>query len=298
MSLRARKPEITNKPRFKSFIYAAPGVGKTHFCCSFPETYYIDTEGLEDYPQFVNMLNKNKSDLVYLTEMTEIIREVKTLLSFKHNYKTLVIDSISFPYGWLTQMEVERLQKKSPNSEGTEFGANKAKAVRLAYQLGILLSMLDMNVIVISHEKIKFSGGEEVGKTFDVTDKIAYSLGVVMNMRLHGKQRKFFIEKSRYSEFKANDSIEFEDGYQYIKSIFGEEIFLRESKPVDLATDEQIENFKRLSSLLGITEEQIQLRLRAQGAESLESVPTEIMDKWISNLTKTVNGNLIKGEAA
>lgn len=296
MALRARRPKVTDIPRFKAFVYAAQGTGKTHFCCSFPDTYYIDSEGLEDYPQFVDMLHKNNSELIYLTELTEIIKEVKDLLSTKHTYKTLVIDSLSFPYGWMTQMEADRLQKKSPNTEGTEFGANKAKAVRLAYQLGILLTMLDMNVIVTSHERVKYSDGEEVGKTFDVTDKLAYSLGAVLHMRLQGKQRKFFVEKSRYTQFKANDLIDFEDGYQYIKSAFGEEIFVRESKPVDLATNDQIGNFNRLSNILGITDEQIQVKLRTQKAESLESVHKEVMEKWIETLTSKINGT--KGETA
>lgn len=291
MTLRAKRPVVTDKPRFKAFIYASPGAGKTHFCCSFPETYYIDTEGLEDFPQFVNMLHDNKSDLIYLTELTEIINEVKSLLSVKHNYKTLVIDSISFPYGWLTQMEAERLQKKSPHTEGTEFGVNKAKAIRLAYQLGILLSMLDMNVLVISHEKVKYANGEEIGKTFDVTDKIAYALGAVMHMRLQGKQRKLLIEKSRYTELKTNDLIDFENGYDFIKNIFGEDVFVRDSKPVELSTKEQIQNFNRLSNILGYTEEQIQTKLRYQKAESLETVQKDVMEKWINILNDKINGN-------
>lgn len=299
MALRAKKPELTSKPRFKAFIYSAPGVGKTHFCCSFPDTYYIDTEGLEDFPQFVNMIRDNNGDLIYLTELTEIITEVKALLSSKHTYKTLVIDSISFPYGWLAQMEAERLQKKSPSTEGTEFGANKAKAVRLAYQLGILLSMLDMNVIVISHEKTKYIDNEEVGKTFDITDKMAYSMGAVIHMRLYGKQRKFFIEKSRYTEFKINDSIDFENGYECIKNIFGEEIFKRDSMPIEVASSDQISQFNKLSNMMGFTDAQIQAKLRSQKSESLESVPKNVMSNWIDTLYKKINGNVLdKGEAA
>src|SRR5689334_14885326 len=105
MALRAKKPESTKTPRLKAMLYAGSGTGKTHFCCSFPDTYYIDSEGLEDYPHFVEMIRNNNGDLIYLTEITEIIKEVKELLSTKHTYKTLIIDSISFPIGWLAQME-------------------------------------------------------------------------------------------------------------------------------------------------------------------------------------------------
>lgn len=290
MALRARKPQITEKPRLKTLIYAGPGVGKTHFCCSMPDTYYIDTEGLEDFPQFVKMLHDNRGEVVYLTDLAEIIKEVKELISTKHNYKTLVIDSISFPYGWLTQMEAERLQKKTPNSEGTEFGANIAKAKRLTYQLGILLSMLDMNVLVVSHEKIKYVDNKEIGKTYDINDKMAYSLGSVWHLRLQGNQRKLFVEKSRYEEFKANDLIDFNDGYKCLKDLFGEEIFVRESKPKEIATTEQIEQFSRLAQILNVTEEQIQARLRTQKAESLESVSREVMQTWIEKLNDKIKG--------
>ena len=291
MGLRAKKPKITDKPRLKALVYAGAGVGKTHFCCSFPDAYYIDTEGLEDFPQFVKMLHDRNSDLVYLTELTDIISEVKELISVKHNYKTLIIDSISFPYGWLSQMEAERLQRKSPNTEGTEFGANIAKAKRLTYQLGILLSMLDMNVVVVSHEKVKYSEGEEVGKTYDITDKMAYALGSVWHLRLQGKNRKLFIEKSRYSELKTNESMEFDDGYITIKNLFGEDIFTRESKIIELASNDQIIQFNKLSKLFNITDEQIQVRLRSEKAESLESVSKETMDKWINKLNQKINGD-------
>lgn len=292
MALRAKRPEATTKPRFKTLIYASQGVGKTYFCCSIPEAYYIDSEGVRDFPRYVDMLRENKSDLIYLTEITEIIDEVKSLLNSKHNYKTLIIDSISFPYGWLNQMEAERLQKKSPKTEGTEFGVNKAKSARLSYKLGILLSMLDMNVIVIAHEKPKYANGEEIGKTFDITDKMAYSLGAVINMRLQGKQRKLFIEKTRYSELKTNELIDFEDGYEVIKNRFGEDIFIRDCMPIDLATSDQIDNFIRLANILGITEEQIQTKLRHEKAESLETIHKEVMEKWITTLNNKINGNV------
>lgn len=291
MALKARKPKITDKPRLKALVYSGAGVGKTHFCCSFPDAYYIDTEGLEDFPQFVKMLHDRNSDLVYLTELTDIINEVKELISSKHNYKTLIIDSISFPYGWLSQMEAERLQRKSPNTEGTEFGANMAKAKRLTYQLGILLSMIDMNVIVVSHEKVKYAAGEEIGKTYDITDKMAYSLGSVWHLRLQGKNRKLFIEKSRYEELKTNESIDFNEGYECIKNLFGEDIFKRESKIIELSTPEQIMQFNKLSGLLGVTDEQIQLRLRSAKAESLESLPKETMEIWITKLNQKINGD-------
>src|SRR6267142_3416076 len=280
MALRAKKAEI-KEARLKALLYADKGVGKTHFCCSFPETYYIDTEGLEDYPHLVGMLHKNCGEIVYLNEITEIIKEVQTLLSVKHHFKTLVIDSISFPYAWLAQTEAERLAKKSHGTEGTEFGANLAKAKRLTFQLGILLSRLDMNVIVVAHEKAKFIDNKDAGKTFDVNDKLAYSLGAVWNLRLQGKTRKLFVEKSRYSELMTGDIIDFDEGYETIKGLFGENIFVREVKIEKLATPEQIKELDRLIELLKITEDKVAKLLINAKASSMEEMNESFAQKAI-----------------
>lgn len=290
MALRAKKPEI-KEARLKSLIFAGEGSGKTHLCCSFPDTYYIDTEGLEDHPHFVKMIRENNGDLVYLTEMSEIISEVKELLSVKHNYKTLIIDSISFPYGWLSQMEADRLVRKSPGTEGTEFGANLAKAKRLTFQLGILLSRLDMNIIVTAHEKTKFENNVEKDKTYDITDKMAYSLGSVWNLKLMGKSRKLFIKKSRYPEMTTGESIDFENGYETIKNLFGEEIFKRESKVEELATKEQIEQFKYLVNLLHVPEEKITKMITNASATTIDEVNKDHIQKAIDKLQSQIKGD-------
>lgn len=289
MALRAKKP-VVKEARLKALLYADKGVGKTHFCCSFPDAYYIDTEGLEDYPHLVGMLESNGGQIVYLNEITEIIKEVTELLSTKHSFKTLIIDSISFPYAWLSQAESERLAKKSPNTEGTEFGANLAKAKRLTFQLGILLSRLDMNVIVVAHEKQKFIDNKDAGKTFDISDKLAYSLGAVWNLKLLGKQRKLFVEKSRYAELKTGDFIDFDEGYQIIKSLYGEAIFVREVKTEKLATPEQIKELTRLIDLLKISEEVVGKLLTNAKAATMEQMTESFAQKAIDKLLLNLQG--------
>lgn len=291
MALRAKKPVANTSPRLKTLLYAASGSGKTHFCCSLPDVYYIDSEGLEDYPHFVEMIAKNNGDLVYLTELTDIIAEVKELLSKKHNYKTLVIDSLSFPAGWLSQMEADRLKaqaaKQGNATEGTDYGANLAKGKRLTYQLGIMLSMLDMNVIVTSHERPKYEEGKEVGTIYDINDKMAYSLGAVFNLKKQGKNRKLYIEKSRYPQL--GETLDFNDGYQSLVNIFGAEMFRRECVAVELASDEQLKEFKRLSALLHLSDETIQTWLRAVKSPAIESLQKNVMQKWLDKLTSQIH---------
>lgn len=290
MALRA-KPPVLKRERFKALIYANMGVGKTHFCCSLPRTYYIDTENsIEGFERFTNMLIENKGDFVFLAEMGEIINEVRNLLFTKHNYTTVVIDSISFPYSYLSHLEAERLGSKA-NNEGTEYGANLAKAKRFAFYLGILLSRLDMNIIVTSHEKQKYLDGKEVGTIFDISDKVGYSLGTVINLKQMGNSRKAFIHKSRYTELPNGSTIDFDNGYEVLKNLFGEDLFTEEAKIEVPATIDQITEFKRLMEVVHASEEDLQKCLIKAQSQKIEEVNTATMDGFIKGLKKKILGN-------
>lgn len=290
MSLRAKKAVIKEN-RFQAIVYATRGVGKTHFCASFPDAYYIDTEGLESYKHFTKMLVSNKSDIVRLNEMSEIIREVKELLSVRHNYKTLIIDSISFPFHLLANMEAERLSKAgSGRSEGTEFGANLAKAKRQVFELGMLITRLDMNVIITAHEKVRYQENVEIGKTADVNDKLEYSLGTVIHLIKMGDKVKAKIEKSRYPELKTNELIDFDDGFGTICTRLGDELFKRESKVEELATIDQIKEFDRLFKLMNYTDETRNKWIMHARASSLDQMSNENIKKCIDLMLTKLTG--------
>jgi hypothetical protein len=292
MVLRATKPTLEAN-RFRALIYGNKGTGKTHFAVSLPNVYFIDTEGVLKYKKFVEMLQKNNSDTIALYELTEIIKEVKELLTVKHDFKTLVIDSITFPYNLLSHLEVERLVKKAPNTEGTEFGANVAKAKRLTFHLGMLLTRLDMNVIVIAHEKSKFRDGKDAGLEPDVNEKMGYALGTQLHFRMQGSSRKAFVEKSRYDdhELKNLELLDFEDGYEVIKKRFGEDMFLRDSVIEILATEGQIKEVRRLQELLSYPEESLQKWLISKKAHALDEVNTKDIDKLIEHFKSKVTGD-------
>jgi hypothetical protein len=292
MPLRAKKPEI-EEARFQAVVYANRGVGKTHFCCSFPNSYYIDTEGLQNYPHFVEMLKKNGSEIIRLNDISEIIKEVKELMSTKHEFKTIIIDSITFPFHFLANMEAERLGRIAKgDDDGTGFGKNLAKAKRLTFELGMLLSRTDMNCIVTAHEKVKYEKNVEVGKASDVNDKLEYSLGTVINLRRLGEKVKAHIEKSRYPELKIFETLDFDDGYEMLCNRLGKKLFEREVKPEELATPEQIIEFNRLIEILNVPEEIVQKYIINARATTKEQMNREIMQKTIDHLL-----NKIKGEA-
>lgn len=300
MTLKATKP-VLESSRFKALIHGPAGAGKTHLCCSFPSAYYIDSENnINKYPQFVSLLNKNNSVCVYLNELGQIIDEVKELMSTKHVYKTLIIDSLSMPCGWLAEMEVDRLVDKAKKSrseiEGTEFGANLAKPKRLTYRLAMLLNRIDMNVVVVCQQKPLFEycnsskERKEVGKTYDISDKMAYALGsVIQIVPTAGFSKKAIISKSRYSGLENNTTIAFDDGFEVLRERLGDEMFLRDSIAETFATKDQISMLNNLMTVLNVSAEIEQKWLASCKCSDFTEMGSENIQKFIDACNKKLS---------
>src|SRR5687768_18406085 len=99
-ALRAKKPEAVTK-RLKLFMFGPAGVGKTTAAIQFPNSYIIDAErGTDNYDR---LINESGSAVLQTTDMTEVIAEVKSLLTERHEYRTLVIDPITSLYNDLLE---------------------------------------------------------------------------------------------------------------------------------------------------------------------------------------------------
>ncbi len=179
--------------------------------------------------------------------------------------------------------EAERLAKKSKDGgEGTEFGQNLAKAKRLTFELGMLLTRVDMNVLVTAHEKVKYEKGIEIGKISDVNEKLEYALGSVINLRRQGKKVKAFIDKSRYPKLPTGEAFDFDDGYPLLCDLLGREVFEKASENENLATPEQLDEIKTLIINLSVPEEWLNKRIAACRASTLEQLSEKDMQDLIN----------------
>jgi len=133
MALKAKKPAMIEQ-RLKAFFYGAPGVGKTMAAIQFPKPYIIDTEGSTNKPQYVRQIDKVGGVVLMTVDFDEMVAEIKELLTAKHDYKTLVIDSLTLLYTDL----LEKAEKKV----GTEFGRHFGLANKSMKQLLNLLFRL------------------------------------------------------------------------------------------------------------------------------------------------------------
>src|SRR5580692_879916 len=178
--LRGKKPSDAEKnKRFKAFFYGSAGVGKTMASIGFPKPYRIDTEKGAENSQYCKLLNDNGGSIFQTSDFDEVTKEVKILLSEKHDYKTLIIDPLTTIYNDLLD--------KAAISMGTEFGRHYGEANKHMKKLISLLLKLDMNVIITSHSKTEYGDNMKVvGSTFDCYKKIDYLFDLVLNIQKRG----------------------------------------------------------------------------------------------------------------
>lgn len=260
MALRAKKPETTEK-RLKVLFFGPAGSGKTTAAIQFPKPYLIDTEAGAENAKYVKLLTDAGG--AYLgpregaTDFDVLLEQVTSLLSEKHDYRTLIIDPLTVIYNEMCDRSAEK--------NGTEFGRHKVDPDRKIKHLLTLLTRLDMNVIITSHAKpnwvrTKDSKGKEVaaqeGITFDCYGRLDYLFDLVIEVGKRGADRVGIVRKTRCEGFPEAEVMPF--NYPEIAKRYGGLILEREAVAVTLATAEQVAEAGRLVTLLNIAPETVE----------------------------------------
>lgn len=283
--LKAKDPMTVEPSKPKFTLYGPSGVGKTWFGLSFPSVYYIDTEGGAQRAHYMERLKSSGG--VYFgvedgaLEFETVIDQFKALASEKHNYKTVIVDSISKLFNNAVAMEAERLGDKNA------FGADKKPAIAFMRRLVAATNRLDMNVIFIAHEKAEWgqdSTGQrvETGKVADCWDKLIYELDLAFHAQKRGSSRACVIKKSRLIGFPEGESFPME--FTSFAERYGKDIIDKAAKPIALATEEQVAEINRLVVLLKIDKETTDKWLEKASAETFAEFNTDQAAKVISTL--------------
>lgn len=292
-ALKAKAPDLVKAGKPKFLISGESGVGKTFFALDFPKPYLIDTEGGATRPQYQNKLKKTGG--VYFgkedgsQDFNAVVEEVKALVTTKHDYKTLIIDSFSYIY----LLEAADAELKG----GSDFGRDKKEANKPTRQLIRWLEKLDMTVILICHSKPKWRKvGKEIvsdGNTFDGYDKLEYILDLWIEIPRGGKT--FLIKKSRIESLPADESMPL--SYEKFSEVYGADIIEAPSVPAQLATKDQIEHIKKLIEALNVSQEQIDKWFKKVDVEEWEEMSfdqikglTDVLNKKVMELSMTEKG--------
>jgi hypothetical protein len=278
MALRAVKPEAIQK-RLKCLFYGAAGTGKTTCAISFPHVYLIDTERGAENTQYTDILSKNGGVIFQTNDFDEVFSEVISLLTEKHEFKTLVIDSFTNLYNDLLD--------KSAARNGTEFGRHYADANKQIKNLLNMLLRLEMSVIVTCHSKTEYGTNLAVlGQVFDGYKKLDYLFDLVFEIQKRGPERVGIAKKSRMESFPDGESFPF--SYEEIAKRYGKDILEKEAVPQELATEEQIKEIERLIKVLKIPSEVWLKWLDKSSSEKWEFMPRDTIQKCINFLLTKV----------
>lgn len=287
--LKAVAPANIDPGHIKAILFGRPGAGKTWLALGFPKPYYIDTEGGARLRHYTERLTAAGGSYMGPNEgandLAAIVEQVQALATERHEFKTLVIDSITKPFLTAIANEQERLGDKDA------FGASKKPAVAQMRRLINWLHKIDMNVFLIAHEISEWglANGQrtEIGKTADVYDKLLYDLDLTLQIRAHNaKRRDAVVFKTRLTGFPAGDVIILQDGedrgYEEVATRYGKDFIEKTAEPIQIATAEQVDQITKLFEALNMSEEQIAKLLTKANAETIAEIDTATAGKLIT----------------
>jgi RecA-family ATPase len=283
--LKAHDPKTTDPSKPKMVIYGESGVGKTWFALEFPNVYFIDCESGATRSHYMERLTKSGG--AYLgtddgsNEFETIIEQVKALSTEKHNYKTLVIDSITKVFNSSITAEAERL------GEANAFGADKKPAIQYMRRLIKAVERLDMNVVFIAHSKSEWGLDKngvrsEIGKIPDAHEKLIYELDLALNVTKKGDTRFAFVKKSRILAFPDSDT--FLVTFDEFSERYGKEVIQKKGALLQLAAPEQVSEITRLVELLKIDQDTVNKWLDKANAETIYEFTSVQAGKIIEQL--------------
>lgn len=266
--LRARKSEAVNK-RLKLFMYGPAGVGKTTAAIQFPNSYIIDCErGTENYDK---LITASGSAVFQTVDIHDVVQEVKSLLTEKHDFRTLVIDPITPLYNDLLE--------KCESKVGADFGRHYGAANKEMKRLANLIMALDMNVVITAHAKTEYGQNfSKLGYTFDGWRQLDYWFDLVVELGKKGKKRNAKVVKTRIDSFPDEDL--FEWSYDSICQRYDAKMLEKEAQAVALARPDQVQEIKDLLSIVRLPEGTVEKWL-AKAVDEWEDMPGDLIARCI-----------------
>lgn len=270
MALRGAKAQDEN-PRLKLLLSGGAGVGKTTAALQMPRPYVMDCEsGTIHYGE---MIEQAGGCAFAPVDYHDLVKEIRTLMTEDHEYRTLVIDPVTTVFATLVD--------EGEKHVGTEFGRHYGYANNHFKRLCNLLTSIDMNVVITAHEKKEY--GEDmkvVGKTFDGYKKLDYifDLWLQLDRDRETRQRFAYVAKTRLAEFPDGEHFEFTT--DNLLSRWGERLN-NKAGTTELASPEQVERLEFL--IAKITDEKLKKNVdkALKGVVEMADLSAERADKAI-----------------
>jgi hypothetical protein len=174
-----------------------------------------------------------------------------------------------------------------------EYGASRKGAISYTRRMVNWLDRLDMNVVLIAHQKDEYgpnpkAPGERVviGETFDCWDKLEYILHLAMQITKQGATRKARVRKSRLQGFPDADM--FDLSYDEFANRYGRDVIEGAAKQIVLATPEQIAELRRLLDTVRMPEDWLEKCLKRGKADAVDELASDALEAMIKMLKEKV----------
>jgi hypothetical protein len=201
-----------------------------------------------------------------------VIAEVKSLLTEKHEFRTLVIDPITTVYNDLLD--------KCETQVGADFGRHYGAANKQMKRLANLIMALDMNVVITAHAKAEYGQNfAKIGYTFDGWRQLDYWFDLVVELSKKGKKRIARVVKTRIDRF-PDDEV-FEWSYDAIRRRSDVSILERPASAVLLASPQQVAEIKELLAVVRLPEGTTDKWFAKAGVDVWEDMPADVIAKCI-----------------
>lgn len=156
MSLSTMVEKPTDKPVIATILGDA-GLGKTSLACTFPKPIVIRAEdGLQSIP-----VEQRPDALPLITKVDQLFDQLMLLVKEDHDYKTLVIDSVTALERLFIQDVIDN-DPKNPKGINQALGgygngtaAVAAQHERVRKACGILRDRKGMNIVFIAHAEVE-----------------------------------------------------------------------------------------------------------------------------------------------
>lgn len=288
MALKGKCPSKARPMRPRMAVFGPAGIGKTWGALQWPNSYLIDTEGGASLPHYTEKLQEVGA--LYLgvedgaNDFGTVLREVNILTKEKHDRKTLIIDSFTKLFQTAVQVEADRM---TAAGDKVAFASDRRPAVSMSRQLVRRFDALDMNVILICHEKGEWQGGEEIGRTFDGWDKLGYEFNLVVQVCKTGAARKARVIKSRYDTFNEGELVNW-TYEEFAKRLGGSAVTEAVAKPAKMATDDQVARITELCKVLRVDASDVAKVLESAGANTWSELTFDRIAAAIKKLEKQI----------
>jgi hypothetical protein len=294
MALKGIKPEMKEK-RLKLFLYGPAGVGKTTAAIQFPQAYIIDMERGTDH--YGESITRAGSVVFQTTNPDEVRDEIKSLLTEKHNYRTLIIDPVTSLYNalqdkWSRIFEKHtRADGKDKNADLQDFGMRYWGRVKSEYKaIQRMLMSLDMNVIITSHQKDIYGAGmTKIGVGPDSMKGDSYFFDFVFSLDLINGKRVAHTIKERAEIGKNKFPETFEWEYKNFLKFYGEDVITRQAVAVEMATPEQVGEVERLLTVVKVDDSSVMAWFTKADVESWDQMTKDQIQKCIDFLKKKIS---------